>query len=147
MFKLNIKSILVFIAILSLVISVFYFIKNPKPQSINSSSSTKAESPKIVATKPEPLDDTVIASTEEIEIIFNMSLQNSAELKLRMEPEIDYKVELSGDRKTAKIIPNKPYPLGTTFTLFIGPETKFDEVGRWGEEKVFHFRTIKYSGV
>ena len=64
-----------------------------------------------------------------------------------MEPDIEIKAELSGDRKTAKIIPVKPYELGTTFTLRIGPETKFDGVGRWGEEKVYHFKTIKYTGV
>ncbi len=67
--------------------------------------------------------------------------------KSRLDPKIDYKVELSSDRKTAKIKPVKGFLLGTTYTLFIGTETKFDGVGRWGEEKIFHFKTITYRGV
>ncbi|MBU1031839.1 hypothetical protein KKE03_02890, partial [Patescibacteria group bacterium] len=101
----------------------------------------------IVSTKPDPLEDTIIPATATIEITFNRPLENVGEFKLRMEPKIDYKIELSGDRKTAKIIPVKPYQLGTTYTIFIGTETKFDGVGRWGEEKIFHYRTISYRGV
>ncbi|MBI2338145.1 hypothetical protein HYU95_03080, partial [Candidatus Daviesbacteria bacterium] len=101
----------------------------------------------IISTKPDPLDENIVSGAEAIEITFNRPLENVGEFKSRIEPEIEYKVELSGDRKTAKIIPAKPYPLGTGFTLFIGPESKFDGVGRWGEEKIFHFRTIKYTGV
>lgn len=104
-------------------------------------------SPGIISTRPDPLDNNVVSATDIVEITFNRSLENVGEFKVRIEPKINYKVELSGDRKTAKIIPEKPYELGTTYTLFIGPETKFDGVGRWGEEKIFHFRTIKYSGV
>lgn len=103
--------------------------------------------PTIVSTKPDPLEDNIVSGSDVVEITFNRPLENVGEFKSRIEPKIDYKVELSGDRKTAKIIPAKPYPLGTTFTLFIGTETKFDGVGRWGQEKVFHFRTIKYTGV
>lgn len=105
------------------------------------------ESPEIVSTKPDPLEDTIITATEIIEITFNRPLENVGEFKLRMEPKIDYKLELSGDRKTAKIIPVKPYHLGTGYTIYIGTETKFDGIGRWGEEKIFHYRTIKYTGV
>lgn len=115
---------------------------SPSPQAISSS-----DKPTIISTKPNPLDESIITATEIVEITFNRSLENVGEFKLRIEPQIDYKVELSGDRKTARIIPEKPYQLGTTYTLFIGTETKFDGVGRWGEEKVFHFRTIPYRGV
>lgn len=110
-------------------------------------ASQQNESPKIVSTKPDPLEDNIISGSDTVEITFNRSLENAGEFKSRIEPKIDYKVELSGDRKTARIIPAKPYPLGTTFTLFIGTETKFDGAGSWGQEKVFHFRTIKYTGV
>lgn len=116
----------------------------PIPSPITASSSDK---PTIISTKPNPLEDTIISATETVEITFNRPLENVGEFKVRIEPKIDYKVELSSDRKTAKIIPAKPYQLGTTYTLFIGTETKFDGVGRWGEEKIFHFRTIKYTGV
>ncbi len=115
---------------------------SPSPQTVSSS-----DKPTIISTKPNPLDESIITATEIVEITFNRSLENVGEFKLRIEPQIDHKVELSGDRKTARIIPEKPYQLGTTYTLFIGTETKFDGVGRWGEEKVFHFRTIPYRGV
>lgn len=114
----------------------------PSPSSVQQN-----EPPKIISTKPDPLEDNIISGSDTVEITFNRPLENVGEFKSRIEPKIDYKVELSGDRKTAKITPLKPWALGTTFTLFIGTETKFDGVGRWGEEKVFHFRTIKYTGV
>ncbi len=109
--------------------------------------STDDQTPKIVSTKPNPLDEGIITATEIVEITFNRTIENVGEFKVKMEPEVEYKLELSGDRKTARIIPLKPYQLGTTYTLFIGTETKFDGIGRWGEEKVFHFRTINYRGV
>lgn len=113
----------------------------------NKLSKNENEFPKIVSTKPEPLEEAIIPASEVVEITFNRPLENVGEFKVRIDPKIDYKVELSSDRKTAKILPEKPYNLGTTYTLFIGTETKFDGVGRWGEEKIFHFRTIKYTGV
>ncbi len=105
------------------------------------------EAPKIVSTNPDPLEDNIVSSTQTIEITFNRSLENVGEFKLRIEPKTNIKTELSGDRKTARIIPVKPFELGTTYTIFIGPESKFDGIGNWGQEKIFHFRTIKYTGV
>lgn len=139
---------LLLIGIAAIVLFVY---KSNKPQSATNNEPTKTnqenESPKIVSTKPDPLEDTIISANEVVEITFNKPLQNSGEFKLRIEPQIDYKVELSGDRKTAKIIPAKPYNLSTTYTIFIGPETKFDGSGNWGQEKIFHFKTITYRGV
>ena len=112
-----------------------------------SATPSQTDKPQIVSTKPSPLDENIVSAVEVIEITFNRPLENVGEFKVKMEPDIEIKAELSGDRKTAKIIPVKPYELGTTFTLRIGPETKFDGVGRWGEEKVYHFKTIKYTGV
>ncbi|MDD5415451.1 MAG: Ig-like domain-containing protein [Candidatus Daviesbacteria bacterium] len=119
---------------------------SPQPEPVEQTVSVN-DKPTIVSTKPDPLEETIVAATDTIEITFNRPLENVGEFKVRIEPEIDYKVELSNDRRTAKIIPIKPYQLGTTYTLFIGTETKFDGIGRWGEEKIYHFRTIKYTGV
>ena len=105
------------------------------------------EKPRIVSTKPDPLEEAIVPATDTVEITFNRPLENVGEFKVRIEPKIDFKAELSGDRKTAKIIPLKPLELGSGYTLFIGTETKFDGVGRWGEEKIFHFRTIRYRGI
>ena len=69
------------------------------------------------------------------------------ELKIRIEPKIDFKVSVTNEGRTGVITFPKGLELGTSYTLFIGPETKFIGMGRWGEEKVFHFRTIPYKGV
>lgn len=143
------KKVFILIALIFALIIAFYFYKNSKPANKDSlkQENISQSSPQIISTKPDPLNENIVSASDTIEITFNRPLENVGEFKSRLEPEVKYKVELSGDRKTAKIIPEKPYQLGTTYTLFIGPETKFDGVGRWGEEKIFHFRTIKYTGV
>lgn len=115
-------------------------IKIPTPQPQN-------QKPQIISTKPDPLEEAIVSATEVIEITFNKPLENKGEFKLKIDPNIDFKIELSSDRKTAKIIPENPYELGKTYTIFIGTETKFDGIGRWGEEKIFHIKTIPYRGV
>lgn len=112
-----------------------------------SSEQTKqTDKPQIVSTKPDPLDNNIILPNQVIEISFNMSLQNAPEFKAKID-SVPLKIDLSSDRKTAKITPIKPYDLNKSFTLTIGSDTKFDGVGEWGENKEFHFRTIKYSGI
>lgn len=147
-------KVFLFIIILGLgILSLFFFFRpkfkpsESKPAPVPVNQDEQSNSPKIVSTKPDPLDESIISATEIIEITFNRPLENVGEFKVRIEPEVQYKLELSSDRKTGKIIPVKPYDLGAGYTLFIGPETKFDGVGRWGEEKIFHFRTIQYRGV
>lgn len=161
MIQLNLKQKVIIAAMIVATVLIFLFLKalpgksdstSPTSTSTSTSTSTPApvsptDKPQIVSTKPDPLDESMISATEVIEITFNRPLENVGEFKVKIEPEIAFKVELSGDRKTGKIIPAKPYQLSTTYTLFIGTETKFDGVGRWGEEKIFHFKTIKYTGV
>jgi len=135
-----------------LIAGAFFVYLNPtKTQSLPASATPKpvseTDSPQIVSTKPDPLNNAIVPATENIEITFNRPLQNIGEFKVRIEPKIDYKVELSGDRKTAKIIFQKPLELGLSYTLYIGPDTKFDGTGDWGQNKDFHFRTIPYKGV
>lgn len=141
------KKIILAIIIIIAVGGLIFKTRPTSAPPLPTQSGQTNESPKIVATKPDPLEEAIVAATEIVEITFNRPLENVGEFKSKIEPKIDYQVELSGDRKTARIIPAKPYQLGTTYTLFIGTETKFDGVGRWGEEKIFHFRTIKYTGV
>lgn len=146
----NKKSLI--IAVIVLVLAAIFLYKkmgtNVKTSSLPSAApSAKNDSPMIVSTQPDPLEDATIPATGQIEITFNRPLQNVGEFKSRIESNTDYKVILSQDRKTAIISWQKPLELGTSFTLFIEPDTKFDGVGAWGQEKVFHFRTIKYTGV
>lgn len=114
---------------------------------VQNTPPSQTEPPKIISTKPDPLEESIIGASEVVEITFNRSLENKGEFKLRIEPKVEYKIELTQDRKTAKIIPLAPYALGTTYTIFIGPDSKFDGVGEWRQEKIFHFKTIRYRGV
>lgn len=123
------------------------YVKQPTQSSPQPSKTTNNNSPMIISTKPDPLEDTIISADQIIEVTFNRPLENKGEFKLRIEPKIEFKIELSQDRKTAKIMPQKPYELGTTYTIFIGPDSKFDGVGAWGQEKIYHFKTIRYTGV
>lgn len=129
-----------------------YIMKTPKDESQTSTKSdltpvSETDAPQIVSTKPSPLDSAIVSATENIEISFNRPLQNVGEFKNKIEPKIDYKAELSSDRKTAKIIFQKPLELGASYTLSIGPDTKFDGMGEWGQSKDFHFRTVSYKGI
>ncbi|TSC87837.1 MAG: Uncharacterized protein G01um10147_340 [Microgenomates group bacterium Gr01-1014_7] len=138
----------ILIIIFIMVITVILQKPGAAPQPENTPPpQTQDDKPRIVSTKPDPLEEAIVSATQTIEITFNRPLENKGEFKLRIEPKIDFNIELSSDRKTAKIIPLKPYELGQTYTLFIGTETKFDGLGRWGEEKIFHIKTVQYRGV
>ena len=153
---LNTKTKLIVLFIALAVGSLVYFkpkIENKFNKSALQNSQTEKtqnqqdESPRIISTKPDPLDETIVPATQVIEITFNKPLQNVPEFKLRIEPKYEYNVELSSDRKTAKIIPLKSLELGAAYTLYIGRDTKFEKTGEWGKDQTFRFRTVKYRGV
>lgn len=107
----------------------------------------RKESPKIISIKPDNLNDSVILSSQVIEITFNKMLVNGPETKVVIDPKIKFNVELSDDKKTAKIIPLDPYKLGQGYTLIIKSEAKFEGGEILGHEESFHFRTISYQGI
>lgn len=119
----------------------------PTGEAENKPEQSSAKEVRIISTKPNPLEEAVVSATEEIEITFSHPLENEGQFKIRIEPKIDYKIVLSQDRKTARIVPQIPYELGAGYTLFILPDSKFEGVGEWKQEKIFHFQTIKYRGV
>lgn len=155
LFSLSKNKIFIIGLLLVIIGGIFYLTMQRRTESTNkppqlpnnTSQPSQNDKPQIVSTKPDPLDNSIVSGTDVIEITFNRPLQNVGEFKNKIEPKIEYKVELSADRKTARIIPAKPYPVGAGFTLSIGPDTKFDGMGEWRESKDFHFRTIKYTGV
>lgn len=150
------KIALVFIIII-IIITVILIAKgnifmpwqktSSQPTPTSQPSVSEKDPPQIVSTKPTPLDDAVISGTNTIEVTFNRPLENEGEFKVKIEPKVEFKVSVSNERKTGVITFQKPLELGMSYTLFIGPETKFTGMGRWGEEKIFHFRTIPYKGV
>lgn len=146
---MQMKKVLMLVLILGLVLTFWYFFTHQKSASVNkqTTSVSQNDTPRVVSTNPDPLEDNIVSSNQIIEITFNRPLENVGEFKVRIDPKIDYKLELSPDRKTGRIVPQKPLELGVTYTLFIGTDTKFDGVGAWGQEKIFHFKTIRYTGV
>lgn len=142
--------LIVFTVIIGALLLTWKFFITPNPpttKEVQKTAQSTDGKPQVVSTKPDPLNDSIVPASQIIEITFNRPLENVGEFKVKIEPKTDFKVELSSDRKTAKITPVKPFELGTTYNMSIGTETKFDGVGRWGEEKVFQFRTIRYRGV
>lgn len=138
------------------VILFIIFQKQPaQPAPINQTptptprpSPLDTDEPHIVSTNPSPLDEAIILPNQTLEITFNRSIENIGEFKNDLGPKpVDYKVELSSDRKTAKIIPTKPFMLGRTYTLRILPDTKFDIKVELKREIIMHFKTINYQGV
>ncbi len=143
--KILIIIIIIFIMIITTVLA--WPKSTTKSENVKKQEVSQSDSAQIVSTKPNPLEDTIVGANDTIEITFNKPLQNTGEFKVKIEPKVDFKLALSSDRKTGKIIPNKPYELGASYTLFIGTDTKFDGVGAWGQEKIYHFKTIHYRGV
>lgn len=109
------------------------------------SSTQQTEEIKVVTTNP--TQQGTIMADQTVEITFNTPLENGDEVKHKLEPTTDYKIKLSDDRKTAQFIPQKPWTLGTTYTIFIQPETKFAGKKLFNKEFIFNFRTIEYRGV
>lgn len=150
MSNLNLKhKIMIGIAIIGAIL-VFIFqhgIYSKPEQNLKSKQEVKSEEPQVVSTNPSPLENTTILPTQSVEITFNYPIQNIGEFKNKLEPKVDYKVELSDDRKTAKIIPVKAFGLGITYTLFILPDTKFDGKGSLNRDIIYHFQTVGYKGI
>ncbi|MDO8429683.1 MAG: hypothetical protein Q7S88_03575, partial [Candidatus Daviesbacteria bacterium] len=113
------KKLLVIILVLGVLtlLVLWSFYKPTIPgfgtQTKNDSSSQTSESkdPEVVSTIPSPLSGATILPTQIIEITFNKALHNKGEFKNKIEPKVEYEIQLSGDRKTAKIIPTKGWTL------------------------------------
>lgn len=140
----------------TLLIFIFYRGLGGKPENIENKKSQDQEVQQtsqdenkdiITSTKPSPLNEATILASQNIEVTFNYPIQNIPEFKHRIDPKLDYKIELSSDRKTVKIIPAKQFELGTAYTLYIQPGTKFDGRTELDKEILYHFRTVNYTGI
>ncbi len=143
------KIIAAVVAIGAILIAVFQFGLGG-PATERGSEVSQTDSPVVVSTNPPTMKEkktVVVLPTQPIEITFNQPLENVPETRITIEPKADYKVELSGDKKTIKITPNTPYALGQGYSLFIKADTKFDGKKTLGSDVDFHFATISYNGV
>lgn len=121
--------------------------KSVKPKAPPEAQAPESKDPEVVLTVPNPLSGATILPNQVIEITFNKALHNKGEFKNKIEPKVEYEVQLSDDRKTAKITPTKGWTLGNSFTLTIQPDTKFDGYGDFRKDVQYHFKTIEYRGV
>ncbi len=126
----------------------------PAPVSLNSNTLQnspttlpKTNLPQIISTNPSPLEEAIIWAMQPVEITFNTPLENIPEFKYRFEPEVKMEVKLSNNNQTVTFTPKEPLKLGSVFTLFISPESKFQGKKTLGKEYIYHFRTIEYKGV
>lgn len=143
-----VKIIIVIIIILTLAaLAQGKILHKNGPQSGPNPSPSQEDKPKILSTKPSPLQDATIPAVDSLEITFNKPLEAPSEFKVRIEPKLDFTIELSADKTTGKIIFKKPLELGLAYALYIGRDTKFVGLGPWGEDKEFHFRTIDFKGI
>lgn len=101
---------------------------------------------KVTATKPGPLEGSVLLFQQPIEISFSENLESRGEVKVSFDPPVSYDVYLSNDKRTAIISPQKPYELGMSYTLKIDPLTKFEGGKTLGRDLIYHFSTIKHQG-
>lgn len=150
----NYKQIIIItVALIGLIlIAVFYkglYQPNHVTKLSQSATQTTSQSEKlkIISTNPSPLEEVTILPTQIIELTFNYSLIAPSELKHKIDPPSDIKIELSVDKKTVKFVPIKPYKLGSGYTLFIQPDTKFEGGKVLKEELIYHFKTISYRGI
>lgn len=147
------KIIITSIALIGLaLLAIFYKgLYNPTPITKLNLQTTQADiqpkEPLILTTNPSPLEDATILPTQIIELTFNYSLIAPSEVKHKIDPPSDIKIELSSDKKTVKIMPVKPYKLGSGYTLFIQPDTKFAGGKILKGELIYHFKTIGYRGI
>lgn len=140
------QKIIIFILIVgALLILIFQRGLASSPSS--NQTSIQNEDPRVVSTNPSPLGGATILATQPIEITFNLPVENIGELKYKIEPAFELKLELSEDRKTGKFTPVKPFELGNAYTLYILPGTKFDGHKILPAEILLHFKTIPYRGV
>lgn len=137
-----IQKLIILIVVLSIVLVVVHQQKifNKPP---NSPSEEKIM---VLSTNPSPIDGQVLLPTQNLEVTFNKPLINEPETNVLFDPVVDFKKELSLDRKTVKIILNKPYQLGQGYTFFIKKGAKFDGLNL-EDDIIFHFRTINYRGI
>lgn len=147
------KIIGIVIAIGLLLIAIFthgLYGKNsvPSPRVKSAFVESASQNPYVVSTSPANLKDgAVVPSDQKIEITFSEPIENRGEVKNTLDPQTEYEIQLSNDKKTVKLLTKKPLELGKSFTFTIKSDTKFDSKKRMDSDQVFHFNTISYQGV
>lgn len=151
--KIVLTKLFFALLIITAVIGIYIYMQTPQttapaqPQPEPTAKQSNDNQPKVVSIKPDPQAAPVLLPTQTIEITFNIPVENPGEFKHKFDPQFDYEVKISDDRKTIIIRPKATYPLGQGITFIISPETKFDNKEKLEGEVIYHFQTIQYRGV
>lgn len=126
------------------------FIQKSNLVSKNPASQTQPESFRIVSTNPDPLEGATILPNQPIEFTFSKPIFRS-EFKHSFDPGIEHEIEVIDGRdkefgSKMRLIFKKPLNLGGGFTLFVYSNTK-TEREELGREYIYHFKTIRYTGI
>lgn len=133
------------VALIGLFSSGLYSNVLPAPIAPAEKTSEKQEV-QVVSTVPADLHDSTILPNQTIELTFSDPLVNVPETRWSISPTVDIKAELSSDKKTLRLIPNKPFGLGNGYTLQIKGETKIEGKGNLDREIIYNFKTIEFKG-
>lgn len=138
------------IFIIFIIIITIILLKSGVSPRQSSPSQPQKEVFTIVSTNPDPLDEATILPNQFIEFTFNKPIFRS-EFKHSFDPGIEHEIEAIGGRdkefgSKMRIIFKKPLSLGGGFTLFIYSNTKTEEE-ELGREYIYHFKTIRYTGI
>lgn len=154
----NLKKII--LIIVALIGAALIWIFQTGIYSTSDLPSNQPEAPQtdqisVTSTNLSPTEETpTLLPIQPLEITFNIPLENIGEFKNKIEPTVKYKLELSSDRKTIKIIPETSWKLGSSYLLTILPNSKFniDSTNSSSKKILDHdislrFKTIEYRGI
>lgn len=150
------KRIILGWVVLLLTVGVFVYKYNVFPASKKAVSFQNMDTkPALVSTSPVDLSpNSSILPAQQIQLNFNLPLENIGEFKYKITPVVELNAMLSGDRKTVTITPKLPYPLGKSFEIEVLPDSKFnpDPANKSTQQRLENsifvkFKTIDYRGV
>jgi hypothetical protein len=102
----------------------------------------------LVSTQPDLSQEPTISSLQPISLTFSYPLTFDPEKgRIKFEPEVDFKSELTNESKTLVVTPLEPFESGQNYTLHLTSELKFDKGKKLGKDIDLRFRVIKHSGL
>ena len=141
---------IILLVIFFIAVFVIIFFTNKKPVTSITTPPTQTEQFKLISTNPNPLNESTILPTQDIELTFNKEVVRS-EIKYKIDPEVLHKIEVINGKNDStgtnfRIVFTKPLELGSGYTLFIYFNTHTNKINL-DKEYIFHFSTIKYRGI
>lgn len=142
--------ILILVILIILAVFLFFYVKKT-PTTEQPKNPAQTEELRLLKTNPDPLDNTTILPTQNLEFTFNMPIYRS-EFKHNFDPEIPHDIEMvdgidSEHGTTIRIKFREPLKLGSGYTLFVEAGTKVNDKLKLNRDYIYHFTTIHYRGV